>query len=185
MTTLLKCPICGGTERSLLPSSVCEECGCDMKPDASDARRVLFDKSQPKEARVAAMDVLQPKPAEAREPVGDAELRQQRDAAEQRAATLSRMLEERTFPSVEVTDAMVERGLRWYWPHDMKYADNQRDFMRRFLEAALAQPRDTPRDSGDAKCVHCGEATMHMGTVCYTCSHPPAMQSPTGEPSNG
>lgn len=89
--------------------------------------------------------------AEAREPVGDAELRQQRDAAEQRAATLSRMLEERTFPSVEVTDAMVERGLRWYWPHDMKYADNQRDFMRRFLEAALAQPRDTPRDSGDAK----------------------------------
>lgn len=57
----LKCPICGGTERSLLPSSVCEECGCDMKPDTSEARRVLFDKSQPKEARMAAMNVLQPK----------------------------------------------------------------------------------------------------------------------------
>ena len=82
----------------------------------------------------------------AREGVAAAQaLTQQRDDAERRAATLSRMLEERTFPAaIELTESMVERGLRWYWPHDKEYADNQRDFMRRFLEAALAQPRDTP-----------------------------------------
>lgn len=27
-----KCPICGDVERSLLPATVCSECGCDMKP---------------------------------------------------------------------------------------------------------------------------------------------------------
>lgn len=139
-------------------------------------------------------------PAEAREPVGDAELRQQRDAAEQRAATLSRMLEERTFPSVEVTDAMVERGLRWYWPHDMKYADNQRDFMRRFLEAALAQPRDTPRDSGDAireRLINAagqfmvyarlgpidGEPQEYLADVFQSILDDATAQSPTGEPT--
>lgn len=84
----------------------------------------------------------------AREGVAAAQvLTQQRDDAERRAATLSRMLEERTFPAaIEVTELMVERGLRWYWPHDKEYADNQIDFMRRFLCAALAtaQPEAKP-----------------------------------------
>lgn len=74
-TKAYKCPICGDviyTSHDHGPP--CDECGCGMKPDTSEARRVLFDKSQPKEARMAAMNVLQPKPAEAREPVRVTEL---------------------------------------------------------------------------------------------------------------
>lgn len=91
-----------------------------------------------------------PAPAVEREAVRV--LRQQRDDAERRAATLSRMLEERTFPEpprVEMTENMIERGLRWYWPSDAEYAYNQRDFMRRFLDAILTPPAEA-REDGEA-----------------------------------
>lgn len=53
MITHLQCPICGGTERSLLPESVCEECGCDMDP-ISDAA-IALNKDSPRDDRIAAM----------------------------------------------------------------------------------------------------------------------------------
>lgn len=166
-----------------------------------EARRVLFDKSQPKEARMAAMNVLQPKPAEAREPVGDAEQHVERLLALREEGGELFVTEEDVAALDFALDAIAAASAQRAVPMNLfcvqeaaeHFRLNYNDFCAAltWYLAETAQPQATPRDAGEvvervAKAIadHIGHG---MGEKCegHARAAIAAMQSPTGEPSDG
>lgn len=66
-----------------------------------------------------------------------------------------------------VTMAHINRDGLWpnNWPQNVTW-------IAYCLHTGSVPPRVTQSDNTQPLCVHCNQPTMHIGNVCYACSHP-------------